>query len=223
MTGPDVAAHPPWPQPAGLAEEVQALRRAVGSLAGLPAQVGDLARVVGDLAEQVTVVVGAVGVVAPRSWLVLDPDVRVVHQTLAGLTRWLGEVYLRYTDAAVSFPDCWLWHPDVVEELLCLMTSWRAPYCGPEASAQAAGEWHERSRPGMVRRIKTLAGNCSLESHQPRPGQTLPGGPVVPLAEALVPIAEWWALRRRGAAPEPTGADSDATAVDGRARRGDRR
>ena len=38
--------------------------------------------------------------------------------TLAELGEWLRVVYLRYPDAASGLPECWLWHPDVVEELL---------------------------------------------------------------------------------------------------------
>lgn len=209
-----------------LARQVETVRGALERLREMPTQVQELARVVGALAEQVhrvSAVACPAEAAAPRSWLALDRDGQLAHQTLVEVVGWVGEVYLRYADAVVSFPDCWLWHPDVVEELLCLMGTWHSAYCGPTACTQAAGEWHERSRPGTVRRIKTLAGTCSLDNHHSHPGHPLPGEPVVPLAEALAPIADWWAHRRTGGAPEPTRAHLDAAATAGRAHRGGHR
>jgi hypothetical protein len=141
---------------------------------------------------------------AAPSWLVLPEDLAAAQEVLASLVGWLGEVYLRYADAAREFPECWLWHPDVVEELLWLMHAWHAAYRGHDACAALAGDWHDRYRPGVVRRIGKLTGNCSLEKHQPQPGRTLPARPVVPLGEAMEPIAAWWATRRGEPAPEPT-------------------
>jgi hypothetical protein len=96
-----------------------------------------------------------------------------------------------------------LWHPDVIEELLCLMQAWLAAYRDDKAAVTLAGDWHDRYRPGVVRRITTTAGRCSLENHQPREGQSLPGGPVVPVAGAAEQIATWWATARTNPAPEP--------------------
>ncbi len=45
---------------------------------------------------------------------------------------WVSGVYLRYSDAVNAFPDCWMWHPDVVEELLWLHRAWLSAY-DPEA------------------------------------------------------------------------------------------
>jgi hypothetical protein len=89
---------------------------------------------------------------------------------LGELAGWLHAVFLRYPDGVAVLPECWLWHPDVVEELLWLMCAWRAAYEGRGASVQLAGDWHDRQRPGVIRRVKTAAGSCSPERHQSRPG-----------------------------------------------------
>jgi hypothetical protein len=109
-------------------------------------------------------------------------------------------VYLRYTDA--KLPDCWLWHPDVVEELLWLHAAWLAAY-DEDAPVTAAGDWHERQRPGVLARVKTYAGMCSLEAHLPgkerhRPAPTTPGEDAVPA------IAAWWGNHRDQPGPVPT-------------------
>jgi hypothetical protein len=190
---------------AGLAREVEGLRRRVETLAGVTGRVEDLARVVTELAERVAVTAIRPGpAVTPVSWLDLPADLELAQQILADLVGWLGDVYLRYSDAVVSFPDCWLWHPDVVEELLWLMGTWQTAYQGETATVALAGDWHDRYRPGVVRRLKQVVGTCSVDNHVPRNDR--PGGarPVVPLAEAMAPLAAWWAQQRVDAPPEPT-------------------
>jgi hypothetical protein len=184
---------------AGLAREVEALSRAVEHVKSLPNQVDELARVVQTLAEQTATGMSAGG--AP-SWLDLPEDIGAVRSVLEDLTGWMRDVFLRYADGAQQLPECWLWHPDVVEELLWLMHAWLAAYRAEDATVARAGDWHDRYRPGVVRRIKALAGTCSLENHQPR-GNRFTGGPAVPLAEAMAPIADWWATQRAELPPEP--------------------
>lgn len=186
---------------AGLARDIEALRRELGELLRLPARLDELAGLVTQLAE-------ATATAAPAesggpSWLDLPTDLDAAVAVLAELTRWLQVVYLRYPDAAAGLPDCWLWHPDVIEELLWLMHAWITAYHDENAPITAAGDWHDRYRPGVVRRITTTAGRCSLENHQPRDGQPPPGGPVVPGAAAIEQIATWWATHRTDAPPEP--------------------
>jgi hypothetical protein len=123
---------------------------------------------------------------------------------LTELIRWMDVVHLRHSDAQ-SLPDCGLWHPDVVEELLWLMHAWLAGYRDEQAPVSLAADWHDRYRPGVVRRINAIAGRCSLEAHQPRDNEPDDSGPpvVVPVAEAVTPIAGWWAAHRSDPAPRP--------------------
>jgi hypothetical protein len=187
---------------AGLAREIDALRQSIDTLRGLPSRVDELAELVAQLADAVNATTTAAGGVA--SWLDLPAEVDTTHAVLAELLTWMQVVYLRYPDAAAGLPDCWLWHPDVVEELLWLMQAWLSAYRDDKAAVSLAGDWHDRYRPGVVRRITSTAGRCSLENHQPRDGQPLPGGgPVVPVAGAVEQITTWWATTRTDPPPEP--------------------
>ena len=216
---------PPGAAVAGLAREVEALRRRLDQLQ-LAADAGRAARrparparrdrrrrTVGTRDAGTAVVAGPAH--RPR------PPSRVEHArrgprrscspTLAG---WVGGVYLRYPDAAQTLPECWLWHPEVVEELLWLHTAWLAAY-RPGAAGTAVGDWHDRQRPGVVRRIRDYAGLCSLEQHQPGADRHTPA-PTAPLADAVPAIAGWWATRRTDPAPAPTAEQLDAARRRGR-------
>jgi len=184
---------------AGLAREVEALRRTVERLHALPARVEDVAELVARLTETVAVT-GRRQASGPPSWLDLPSDHADATVVLSELIAWMGLVYLRYADAAQTLPECWLWHPDVVEELLWLMHAWQIAYRSDGASVALAGDWHDRQRPGVVRRIKAVAGICSIENHQPG-GEKYTGAAVVPLAEARELISAWWSTRRQAAPP----------------------
>ncbi|SDH02796.1 hypothetical protein [Pseudonocardia oroxyli] len=183
---------------AGLAREVDGLRRVVQPLHG---RVEDLAQLVARLSDSVA---RRSSSPAP-SWLLAPADQTEVGTLLDDLVVWLGAVYLRYGDSTQGFPDCWCWHPDVVEELLWLMHAWSAAYQGDGASVALAGDWHERLRPGVVRRIHKYAGLCSGDNHRARPGWTQVDSapPEVPNADAVAGIARWWGTDRDGEAPEP--------------------
>ncbi|GAA3537281.1 hypothetical protein GCM10022222_21220 [Amycolatopsis ultiminotia] len=207
---------------AGLAREVEGLRMALEAVTPLPEQVTSLAEQVEPLPAQVTKLARVVktlvdqaspddsgGKTRPVSWLDLrdggnadgDP-VGAAQQVLEDLSFWLVRVLLRYPDAAAAVPECWWWHPDVVEELVCLMRTWLAAYVDKDATVGRAADWHDRYRPGAVRRIRSATANCSLEMHQDSGALHRPG-PIVPAGLALAPIAVWWGSDRTGTAPEP--------------------
>jgi hypothetical protein len=204
----------------GLAREVEALRMAMEAVtplpeqvqalhdevAPLPAQVSKLAKVVKTLVEQVNSEERG-RKTRPVSWLDLpdgpDQDGAGGAQTvLTELSVWLVRVFLRYPDASGALPECWWWHPDVVEELVCLMGTWLAAYVDKDATVGRAADWHDRYRPGAVKRIKNATANCSLEAHQPA-GEHHQPGPEIPAGLALAPIAGWWGTARTAAAPAP--------------------
>lgn len=212
MSGPSHPAHPdPGPAEAGgalagLAREVEVLRRQVAEFEPLPGQVGELGRLVGQLSEALAAVTARRRVPAAPSWLMAPTDTGEIAALLEELWVWVESVFLRYPDGAKVLAECWLWHPDVVEELLWLMYAWCAAYQGPAASVGAAGDWHDRQRPGVVARLRKSVGSCSIETHQTRPGWNIPpGAPVtVPGVEHTELIARWWAGARDSAPPEPT-------------------
>lgn len=195
---------------AGLAREVEGLRRAVDPLRDVGGRVDDLARLVAQLTDTVTALAHRPGPAPAPSWLMAPTDADVVERTLVELCAWLHAIYLRYSDGAAALPECWLYHADVVEELLWLMHAWCTAYQGRTASVQAAGDWHDRQRPGVVRRIRSSVGSCSIERHQTRPDwdQHPTGAAPVPGIDTVGSIAAWWATHRDDPAPEPATAPS---------------
>ncbi len=155
---------------AGLARDLDTVRRTVEPLADLGNRLDDLAATVTDLANKVAALTARKGPTPCPSWLCAPNDPHVVGGLLDGLRAWMEAIYLRYSDAATTLPECWCWHPDIVEELLCLMHAWLAAYQGPAAAVGLAADWHDRYRPGVVKRIRQVAGSCSRERHQFRPG-----------------------------------------------------
>ena len=196
MTGPE-PAYATATAVAGLARELEALRRTIDKLPALAVRVEDLAAVVADLAVAVDQLTVTPAVAPPACWLDLPADETEAFALLSKLTEWLGGIYLAYADAVL--PDCWAWHPDVIEELLWLSQAWQAAYAGPRAAIALVADWHDRMRPGVTRRIKQTAGACSIENHtQPT------GPPAVPDGGAVEAIAAWWATHRTQPPPAPT-------------------
>ena len=187
----------------GLAREVERLRRTVERLAALPERLDEVAGMVLRLAES-THRAGEEPEDGTVSWLDLPADAPPgdAESVLLSLIRWMAAIYLRYADAARGLPGCWLWHPDVVEELLWLHQAWAAAY-RPGVQVSLAADWHDRQRPGVVRRIREAAGICSVENHQPGYDRHT-AAQQVPLAGAARAIAGWWATNRDAAPPAPT-------------------
>ena len=139
------------------------------------------------------------GAGAVRSWL-LSEDAAQARTDLADLMTWLAAVYLRYHGAAL--PSCWEWHPAVIEELWWLRQAHRAAFEGEGASWRDAGDWHDRQRPGVVKRIVAAIGGCDLARHAVNGDRRAAAQPVAPLAGAADQIATTWTEHRT--APEPT-------------------
>jgi hypothetical protein len=196
---------------AGLARTVEALDQRVAELARLDRRVDTLAETLARVVMNLPAHKGTDSALPTAvSWLSRpvepgrDPaESRAVHdaeQLLDKLADWVTRVYLCYSDARL--PDCWLWHADVVEELLWLHAAWHAAY-DPDAPTHAVGDWHDRQRPGVVRRIKQYAGMCSLEAHLPN-GERHRPSPAAPTPDATPVIARWWATARDNPGPVPT-------------------
>lgn len=208
----------------GVALEVDGLRRRfdqvesrLGPVEGWGARLDALELQVAQVAEQLRQIVATPGHPAVVSWLALPEDDEQAQHVMAELVAWLQTVFLRYPDAAEALPDCWAWHPEVVEELVWLMHAWSSAYFDEAGGVLRVADWHDRYRPGVVRRLAARAGKCSLENH------TNPdGAPATPLAESAAQLAEWWATSRRRPAPEPTD-EQFAAAAPRRTRGGMRR
>lgn len=194
---------------AGLAREVDALRRAVRKTTALHTKVDQLAETVAQAVDDLAATGRRADPVRPVSWIASSTDPQATATALAELADWVGRVYLRYPVAARELPDCWLWHPDVVEELAWLQQAWQGAYCPETGTVGAAGDWHDRYRPGVAARIRSAARGCSLETHTQPDRPT--GAVVVPSVGSAEALARWWSSTRDcQQPPAPTQADLDA-------------
>jgi hypothetical protein len=139
---------------------------------------------------------------APRSWL-LAADPAQATADLADLAGWVARVYVRYSRAQLS--SCWLWHPEVIEELWWLRCAHADAYHPETGSWLRVGDWHDRQRPGVERRLNALLGKCSLSRHIDRHGRPADvGEPAPPPLAAHHPAvaAAWTATGTAGPQPD---------------------
>ena len=181
------------------------------------------------LAQLVTKMAGP-NPATPVSWLLLGPaqsdgdgdgpppahiSLEEATKLLETLTRWVSDVYLRFDDA--ELPSCWMWHPDVIEELVWLHGLHRDVYAGKGAAWSKVADWHDRFRLGVVRRVQNyLRDGCDLTRHHWGSGDKSDRGvPAVPLAAHLGTVARVWSDDRVTPAPDAV-QSADATAYDRR-------
>ena len=98
-----------------------------------------------------------------------------------------------------------------------LRHAWHEAYKSADASTRAAGDWHDRLRPGVARRVATYLKACSLESHLP--GRAA-GAATVPSTDAVDPIVAWWVQGRTEPGPAPTDDQLQTAATSARLLRG---
>ncbi|MGH3770199.1 MAG: hypothetical protein ACRDRW_02170 [Pseudonocardiaceae bacterium] len=179
----------PDPAVVALGREVQRLTRAH---ADAVARVEELAELLTQLPTDVTTLAARSapdGDEAVRAWLLTsDPD--LAQTDLDDLTEWLARVYLHYPDAVL--PSCWLWHPALIEELRWLRCAHREAYHPHHGTWAKAGDWHDRYRPGVARRITTAYGSCELREHTEGGTHRRPA-PTVALADLAPITARAWA------------------------------
>lgn len=171
--------------PSDPASQISALAKLIDSVV---MRLDDQERVLGELAAEVAELVSR-QTQRPWSWLLAD-DSQDLAVALRDLIEWLGRVYLQYPNSAL--PSCWLWHPWVVEELLCLRLAHAEAYAPGARSVAKASDWHERLRPGVTGRIRADVGNCDLSDH----AADVPAVPRLkhpPLATSATEIAQAWA------------------------------
>jgi hypothetical protein len=201
---------PEHPHLKALGREVERTARRVGQLDDLVRSLADdvatLSRHLGATAPgpgatpPVQPAAGASAGAATASWLLVSDPVEACT-ALANLIDWLDRVYLAYPET--TLPSCWLWHPDVVEELWWLRCAHAEAYHPETGSWLRAGDWHDRQRPNVARRLRAAIRTCELSEHRAGHPAARPASNA-PLAEAARDIAAWVAAGRPGIAPEPT-------------------
>ena len=144
---------------------------------------------------------------AAFSWLDAPGTGRDLAQHLDRLNSWLRRIYLWFAE----LPECWLWHPVVLQELSVLMAIWDAAHA-PGAPIHALGDWHDRYRPRVTERIAVYTKGCALERHQreQRPAAEPPN------ADQVDVIARWWATAWTQPAPAPAAALIERRQANGR-------
>lgn len=210
------------PRVAALGRENERLSRRVARAEALTRE---LHTMVGELADQITALAEAEHdngedeqqQVLP-SWLAVDDD-EAARALLADLCDWIGRVYRHYPGGAL--PSCWLWHPAAVEELLWLRHAHRTAYEGRAASWRDIGDWHDRQRPGVTRRLAEALRSCELSRHLEGDDRAK-ATPAVPLTAHTGQIAQAWTAHRT--TPAPTDQQlSDAAQHDTTTHRSSRR
>ena len=183
------------------------LRRTVEPLLGLPDRVDDLTRLATDLTNAVAALTARRA--APAVPVVAAAAHRPRPRRPACSTSWSAgspRCTCATPTARDHLPECWCWHPDVVEELLWLMHAWAAAYQGPQRLGRGWwGTGTTASAPASCAASGRRAGSCSVENHQTRAGWTRrpPAAPTVPGADSVDVDRGWWAHRRDQHAPEP--------------------
>jgi hypothetical protein len=126
-------------------------------------------------------------------WLtVTDPELAVAW--LGGLVVWTADVWARFR----VLPGCWPWHPTVVAELLVCQHVWMTATT-PGMPPEVLATWHDRWRPGTVRRIDHVLAACDRAHgrHVTTGGQQWTYDPAV-----VDELADWWATTH-GSTPPP--------------------
>jgi hypothetical protein len=196
----------PDPRVAALARDMEQTQQQLGELdtlmRQLAADVATLARAITTRREPGGQTGDAGDPATPEvwSWLLAagagDPE--RAADDVTDLVEWIDRVYLAYPGATLS--GCWLWHPDVVEELRWLRRTHAEAFHPEQGSWQRVGDWHDRLRPGVARRVAAEVGACELSLHQP--GQARGRAPrLAPLGGQAAAVAAGWV--QLGAAGQP--------------------
>ena len=133
-----------------------------------------------------------------RSYLQED-DEESARLTLEDLAGWAAAVWVQYPDG--QLPECWLYHPPIIEELVAVMGAHRACFRKGGTWSQFA-DWHARLRPSAAERIRRYAPSCTLDLHQP--GEQFDPAAVtsVPRLQDISQVAAQWT--ETGTSPYPT-------------------
>lgn len=206
------------PQMRALAREAERTRREVAELDAMMRQLaGDVASLARAVSTRLTnpltdppgsphaaEEVGEPGKPGAWSWLLaagqVDPESAADAAT--DLVEWVDRVYLAYPGVALA--PCWLWHPDVVEELRWLRALHDDAFDPENGSWRAVADWHDRYRPGVVRRVAGVLGTCELLLHAPGRERDPARVRLAPLGGQAARVAAAWADPAGGRMPAPT-------------------
>lgn len=187
MTGPKSPRDDLAVQVLALGAQIQGLRDQLANLAGLGKQVTGLADDLDALRDRVADLGGgdlddADNEVRMWDWTRMHREESAVAWSV--LVDWVTEVLVGLYDSVGEYggrnarlPTCWYRHPDAVAELGWLCQEWIKIYRSGKGTSSAAGEWHDRWLPGVLRRLghDSQMSACLREGTHvdPRPGQAV--------------------------------------------------
>lgn len=120
-------------------------------------------------------------------WMtVSDPAVAV--EALVRVRRWVREVWTPYA-AGEELQPCWMWHPDVVADLLACRLAWIAS-TGPKARPLSPADWITRFLEPAAKRVTRSLAECHDGYGHLTRGKRYDATPGDGGARAL---ARWWA------------------------------
>lgn len=172
----------PRPQGEGLAVQILALagdikdlRTQLGDLSGIGEQVTDLADAVSAVEQRLAELAAVEKEQPVRMWDWTTMDKVQANTAWNTLVDWADAVLVRTYNVisakgdADTIPACWYRHPAAVAELSWLCQEWHRIYRTSKGTPGAAGDWHDRWLPGIIKRLRTGAmRQCSngFDGHQ---------------------------------------------------------
>jgi hypothetical protein len=213
-----------------VALQVRNMTTTVNGMAEVATQVTGLSDQVMALAERLTSGEADSESAAPAlpSWFEIEGE--RAQQMLADLVEWVDAILVRHYAAREALPECWMFHGEVVEDLLWLRAAWVAAHRDPDAKPHHAADFHERWLPSMMSRLRRQfgAGMCGFGKHRDGSGQyrqlreeQFPDSRV-PATDprAVETYARWWAQDRGRVDGVPPGLPTpQPPARDGRQQR----
>jgi hypothetical protein len=156
-----------------VAVQLVTMSSTVNALAGVAQQVAALSQQVTELAARLG---GDEEEPAPTrpalpSWFEVEAE--QAQQMLADLVGWVDTILVRYSVARDALMPCWMFHGEIVEDLLWLRAAWMAAHRDPSAKPHHAADFHDRWMPAVMGRLKRQlgAGMCNFNNHRDGPGE----------------------------------------------------
>ncbi len=153
-----------------LAGDIKDVRTQLDDLAGIGAALTGLADAVTAVELKVDNLAAAESEQPIRmwDWTTMDTDQAQVAWNV--LLEWVEKVLVGTYNAVSAremdqsdpkIPACWYRHPNAVAELSWLCQEWMRIYRTSKGTPGAAGEWHDRWLPGVLRRLSRSMSACA--------------------------------------------------------------
>lgn len=100
------------------------------------------------------------------NWAAMTPPQQLsAWEYLLGWMETILKARYPYAYTQLRLTRCWHEHPDAVEELTSLCTTWLWAYQDPESGPVRVAEWLDRWLPACVRHVSKILGECET-GHQ---------------------------------------------------------